>query len=89
LVIDGRDQVAVEAETRLVDVQALQRRIELKSRDSGIATVILLMSASRSNRETVRLFGEPLRESFPVRGVEALRMLRKGRLPAGSAAILL
>lgn len=83
------ERMAVEAETRLADLQAVQRRIALKCRDSGIARVVLLMSASRANRSTLRLFEDPLRESFPVRGSEALRALRNGRLPAGSAVILL
>ncbi len=85
----GTDRVAVEAETRLTDLQAVQRRIALKSRNSGISTVILLLAASRTNRSTLRLFEEVLRESFAVPGSEALRDLRMGRLPRGSAVILL
>lgn len=90
LVIEnGSDRVAVEAETRLADLQAVQRRIALKSRDSGIAVVILLLAASRTNRGTVRLFEDSFRESFPLPGSEALRDLRIGRLPTRSAVILL
>ena len=89
VISNGRDKVAVEAETRLTDLQAVQRRIALKSRDSNIPTVILLMSASRANRQTVRLFDEALAEFFPVRGMEALRTLRAGKLPARGAVILL
>lgn len=85
----GPDRVAIEAETQLADLQAVQRRLALKSRDSGIATTILLLSASRTNRETVRAFEDAIRESFPVRGIEALRALRAGQLPVGSAVILL
>ncbi len=89
VISNGQDRVAVEAETRLADVQAVQRRIALKSRDSGITTVILLLSASRTNRNTLRLFEDALRESFPIPGTEALRDLRMGRLPRGSSVILL
>jgi transcriptional regulator with XRE-family HTH domain len=89
VISNGQDQVAVEAETRLADLQAVQRRIALKSRDSGITTVIVLLAASRTNRNTLRLFEDALRASFPVPGAEALRELRMGRLPRGSSVILL
>lgn len=89
VISSGSDRVAVEAETRLADIQALERRIALKSRDSGVTRVILLLAASRTNRGTLRLFEPAIRESFPVQGAEALRDLRSGRLPRGSALILL
>ena len=68
VISNGIDRIAVEAETRLNDLQAVQRRIALKSRDSGISTVVLLLAASRTNRTALRLFDEALRESFPVPG---------------------
>ncbi|HEY7827468.1 MAG TPA: helix-turn-helix transcriptional regulator [Candidatus Limnocylindrales bacterium] len=89
VISNGQDRVAVEAETRLTDLQAVQRRIALKSRDSGIGTVILLLAASRTNRNAVRLFHDAVMESFPVPGSEVLGDLRMGRLPSGSTVILL
>ena len=85
----GQDRIGVEAETRLVDVQAVQRRIALKCRDSGIPLAILLLSNTRSNRAAVRAFGASLRATFPIMGSEALQALRAGRLPGGSAVVLL
>jgi transcriptional regulator with XRE-family HTH domain len=43
LVLDGPVSVAVDAETRLRDMQALQRRVELKWRDSGVPRVVLVV----------------------------------------------
>jgi transcriptional regulator with XRE-family HTH domain len=85
----GPDRIGVEAETRLVDLQAVQRRIALKCRDSGIPHAILLLSASRTNRAAVRAFEVSIRAAFPITSSDALQVLRAGRLPEGSAVILL
>jgi transcriptional regulator with XRE-family HTH domain len=84
----GAQLVAVEAETRLTDFQAVERRIALTCRDSGIPNAILLLSNTRSNRAAVRMFEASMAASFPVSGAGAMRSLRDGRLPAGSAVIL-
>ncbi len=47
-------RAGVEAETRLSDLQALIRRTSLKARDSGIGTVVLLVSDTRTNRRILR-----------------------------------
>jgi transcriptional regulator with XRE-family HTH domain len=79
--------VAVDAETRIVDVQALERRISLKRRDSGIDKVILLLSETRTNRAVVGAAGAGLQPgSIPAR--EALVALRLGHEPRGSAVVL-
>ena len=44
------ESVAVEAETRLRDLQALMRRIQLKQRDGGMASVVLLVNDTPANR---------------------------------------
>ncbi len=74
VISNGRDRVAVEAETRLSDLQAVQRRIALKSRDSGITTVILLLAASRTNRTT----------SVSSRTRSEIRSPRRGPRPCGT-----
>jgi transcriptional regulator with XRE-family HTH domain len=80
--------VAVEAETRLRDVQALLRRIELKKRDGDVARLILLVADTRTNRRIVReteaLFGE-----FPIGSRSILAALRRGRDPGGSGIVIL
>jgi transcriptional regulator with XRE-family HTH domain len=53
-VITGRGwAVHVEAETVLADLQALQRRMELKRRDGGATHVILLVSDTTRNRRAL------------------------------------
>jgi transcriptional regulator with XRE-family HTH domain len=87
----GRRPVAigVEAETRLRDAQALERRINLKKRDGDMDRVILLLSDTRWNRMVIRTHGEALRLAFPIPGEVALAALSAGRDPGGDAIILL
>ena len=88
-VVGGPDTIGVEAETRIRDWQAVQRRITLKARDSGIDKVILLVADTHANRTALRAAGSTLHEMFPVPARTALRELREGRIPEGSAVILL
>ncbi len=82
--------MAVEAETRLRDVQAAQRRIILKRRDDpGVSGVILLLSNTRHNRALVHEYGAALRADFPVQADRMLRALSEGRDPGGSGVVLL
>jgi hypothetical protein len=81
-------QVAVEAETRLHDLQALQRRIALKQRDSRLV-VILLVNDTATNRRVLRAHREDLRPMFPLDGREVLGALRAGRRPTASELVVL
>ena len=85
----GPQRVGIEAETRLTDLQAVQRRIELKCRDSGIPTAILLLADTRTNRASLAMFAHAVRDAFPVPGRETLQELREGRLPRGSSMVLI
>jgi hypothetical protein len=88
-VIEGAGEpIAVEAETRLSDVQALERRIALKLRDSGLSRVIVVVAATRSNSRIVREAAASLELAFPVPGRLTLRALAAGRDPGGSSVIL-
>lgn len=88
-VIAGVDwQFATEAETRLRDWQALQRRITLKVRDGNVDGVILLVSKTRTNITVVRSLGMEVDSAFPVSGAAALERLAAGRSPGGNALIL-
>jgi hypothetical protein len=83
-------RVAVEAETRVRDVQALQRRTSLKLRDDpGITGVVLLLNDTRSNRDTVRAQGRVLIEQFPLSQRTLLATLKEGRAPETSGLVLL
>jgi transcriptional regulator with XRE-family HTH domain len=89
--IRGRDaeRVAVEAETRIADFQSLARRIALKQRDDAIDRVILLVAASRTNREAVRAAEPFISETFALDTRATLSELGEGRLPSRSSLVFL
>jgi transcriptional regulator with XRE-family HTH domain len=80
--------IGVEAETRPRDLQALDRRLNLKRRDGGIDRVVLLLAATRHNRDLIRDHAAGLASSFPVNGRDALDALSHGKDPGGSAILL-
>jgi transcriptional regulator with XRE-family HTH domain len=86
----GTNQFAVEAETRLREVQELQRRLSLKRRDDReVSGVLLLLADTRNNRRLAREHGEDLRSDFPLPAREILTALADGRCPNGSGIALL
>jgi hypothetical protein len=88
LTVERRD-IGVEAETRPTDLQALERRIALKLRDSGLDHAILLLADTRHNRALVRAHADALHERFPLPGKACLERLAAGTFPGGSAIVLL
>jgi transcriptional regulator with XRE-family HTH domain len=86
----GRTCLAVEAETRPRDVQALQRRMALKLRDSrGVTGMILLLADTRHNRALVQENGEAIKAQLPIDSDTMLAALASGRDPGGSGVVLL
>jgi len=79
----------VEAEVRLRDAQALERRVALKQRDGSVDGVILLVWDTRHNREALDSVGAGLHVAFSIAGRTALERLAAGRNPGGNALILL
>jgi transcriptional regulator with XRE-family HTH domain len=89
VVIDGQTfGILVEAETRLFDVQALERRIGAKQRDLGLARVVLLLADTATNRRAVAHIPE-LARRFPISARSCLTSLRDGRDPGGDAIVFL
>jgi hypothetical protein len=83
-------QVAIEAETRPRDLQALQRRLALKRRDDPrIAAAVLLLADTRHNRGLVRDHAEALHADLPVAGMAILEAFARGLKPPGSGLVLL
>ena len=80
--------LGVEAETRLRDVQALDRRLALKMRDGGLERIVLVVSDTRSNRRALDIHRDALRSLLPLDGRDILRALRSGRLPEASGILL-
>lgn len=87
--IRGHDfLIGVEAETRLRDLQAIDRRIALKRRDGRVDHAILLLANTRWNRGVVREFETHVKVNFPVPGPRAIASLAQGLDPGGSSLIL-
>ncbi|MBA3780194.1 MAG: helix-turn-helix domain-containing protein [Chloroflexi bacterium] len=81
--------VGIEAETRLRDVQAEIRRVQLKQRDSGVDHVVLLLAATKSNRPAVRQFQTQLRAALPISQQRLMACFRDAIDPGGSGLVLL
>lgn len=81
--------IGVEAETRLRDIQAIDRRVMLKLRDSGLDRVIILVAPTRTNRATLREVGDSIRTNYPISSRQALDALVNGRDPGGNAILVL
>jgi transcriptional regulator with XRE-family HTH domain len=78
----------VEAETRVHDVQALDRHIAAKQRDLGVRRVILLLSETRHHRELIRTT-HWLNERFPIGTRQALAALAHGDDPGADCLVVL
>jgi transcriptional regulator with XRE-family HTH domain len=79
----------VEAETKLSDGQAFERRLTLKHRDDPDGHIILLVSATEANRRSLAILRDGLRELLPLNTREILSALAEGRDPGGSGIVIL
>ena len=87
--LDGPASVGIDAETRLHDVQSLQRRLETKGRDSGVDRVVLLVARSRHNAQILRFHREALASTLPADTREIMAALRAGRAPRRNGVVVL
>jgi transcriptional regulator with XRE-family HTH domain len=85
----GSAVVAIEAEVRLSDLQALQRRIALKRRDGGVELLILLVADTHGNRRVLAAHREALRTSFPIDTRAVLASLRVGEPPTAPGIVVM
>jgi transcriptional regulator with XRE-family HTH domain len=81
-------EAIVEAETRLDDLQALERGINAKQRDLCISRVILLVSDTRHNRSVIAT-NPALGARFPLSTRACLAALAQGRAPSADALVIL
>jgi transcriptional regulator with XRE-family HTH domain len=81
--------VRMELETRLRDVQALERRIALKAASDGPGRVVLVVADTRTNRRILAAHRGHLRERFPLGTREILAALRAGRCPSENGIVVL
>ncbi len=89
LVLGTKPAVAVDAETRLHDLQALQRRCATKLRDSDVDRLVLLVAATPHNRLVLREHRLTLETTFPLGHAQVMASLRHGRAPAASGIVVL
>lgn len=88
LISGGNWRLAMDAETVLDDIQAVERRLALKQRDAQIDHVLLLVADTRRNRRA--LASAPA--GFPALSRDARRVLndlKNGRDPRTSAILFL
>jgi hypothetical protein len=82
-------RIGIEAESRLRDIQALDRRVMLKLRDTGLDRVVILVAATRTNRTILREISDSVRSNYPIPSRQALDALVNGRDPGGNAIVVL
>ena len=82
-------RIGVDAETRLRDVQAVDRRIVLKLRDSQFDRAILLVAGTKANRRALHEGGTALAGNFPIGTRTAMAALAEGRDPGGNCLVFL
>ena len=87
LVGNGR-VVAVEAETRLHDVQALLRRMAAKRRDSAVSCLVLVVADTRTNRDVVRVARGEFLAVFPADTRSTWTALGDGLPPPDDGLVL-
>ena len=89
LLLSGPVRIGVEAVTVLSDLQALERAIERKQRDSGVHFVVLLVSNTHRNRSVLEAHRVALRQRFPLGTREVLTALAAGRSPRGNGIVVM
>ena len=87
--LDGPVSIGIEAETRPYDLQALERRMHLKERDSGVRRMLLLVPSTDRNRALLRSALPMLRRTFPLATREVMRALRDGNDPGANGIVVL
>ncbi len=81
---------ALEAETRLRDLQATTRRIDLKIRDDPtVRHVILVIADTRHNRAALAASRASLRDSFPLDTRDVMIRLAAGRCPGANGIVVI
>ena len=78
-----------EAETRLTDIQALERRLALKLRDGDVDVLILVVADTAHNRAILQAHREALRPLLPLDGRHVLAAFARGQLPEANGLIVL
>lgn len=81
--------ITIELWTRLADVQAQTRAALLKARDLRADRCLVVLAATRANRQALSAAGRDSLASFPLGTRDVLRALAEGRDPGDNGLILL
>lgn len=87
--VGPRLTIGIDAETRVRDLQAVDRRVMLKLRDSGFDRAVLLVASTRSNRAALHQAGLSLQANYPIGTRAAVIALAAGQDPGGNCLIVL
>jgi transcriptional regulator with XRE-family HTH domain len=87
--LDGADSVGVDVETRLRDIQALQRRSETKLRDSSVERLVLVVAKTRHNQLVLRDHRQALYSLAPADTRAVMSALRRSELPPRNGIVVL
>jgi transcriptional regulator with XRE-family HTH domain len=86
--LTGPTSIGVEAETKPSDLQAIERAVAMKQRDSGVGRAILLVADTNANRVLVRTHIATLRQTFPLDTRATLAALAAGRDPRANGLVI-
>jgi transcriptional regulator with XRE-family HTH domain len=81
-------RIAVEAITRLADVQAQIRAAQLKARDIGATRLVFVIAGTRANRRALSDASPTLRPAFDLDARRLLADLAAGRDPGRDGILL-
>ena len=89
LLVSGSVRIAVEAITRLADVQAQVRAARLKARDIGATRLILVLSGTHANRRALADARATLVEAFDLDTRRVMAELAAGHDPGRDAIVVI
>lgn len=89
MLLTGPVRIGVEAETHPSDLQAIERAVATKLRDSRADRAILLIASTHPNRALIRQYVGTLRQTFPLDTRAMLDALARGRDPGDNGLVIL
>lgn len=89
VLVAGGIDIAVEAWTRLDDLQAQLRSSQLKRRDIGARRLVLLVADTPHNRRVISAASLTLAATMPLQTRAVLAALGSGRDPGGDGVVVL